>query len=209
VAEDEFTYRQWAGPRIAALGKTRQAAVALAVASRHLARLTEYLAAAGQDQTEAGRLLEKAWASLDGHEPLTPDELGEFYSSFAPAPPRDVPDVEQPGVMIASEAFLALVGAIHCVIHGRAREAASVLENGRVAALVAAGAEGEARELALQRRQLDAAASICDMRELVTILRRQEDPMLKQAARPIVHSRRAAGWSAARPRAAQSLAGKP
>jgi hypothetical protein len=173
VAEDEFTYRQWAEPRIAALGETRRAAVALAVASRHLAKLTEYLAAVGQGQTEAGRLLEKAWASFDGQEPLTPDELTEFYSSFAP--PRDVSDAERPGVMIASEAFLALVGAIHCVMHGRAREAVSVLESGRVAALAASGVEGEARELALQRRQLDAAASTPGMQELVTVLRRQED----------------------------------
>jgi hypothetical protein len=176
VAENQSAHRQWAEPKIAALGETRRAAVALAVASRHLAKLTEYLAVAGQSQTEAGRLLEKAWASFDGQEPLTPEELAGFCSHFAPPAPRDVPDDERPGVLIASEAFLALTGAIHCVLHGRAREAMSVLENGRVAALVADGTEGAARELALERRQLDAAASISDMQELVTVLRRQEDP---------------------------------
>lgn len=176
MAEDESTHRRWAEPRIAALGETRRAAAALAVASRHLAKLTEYLATVGQDQTEAERLLEKAWASLGGQEPPTPDELAAFWSDFAPPPPRDVPGDDRAGVLIANEAFLALVGAIHCVMHGRAREAVSVLENGRMAALVADGTAGAARELALQRRQMDAAASISDLQELVTVLRRQEDP---------------------------------
>jgi hypothetical protein len=51
-----------------------------------------------------------------------------------------------------------------------------VLGDGRMAALLADGTEGAARELALQRRQLDAAESISGMPELVTALRRQGDP---------------------------------
>ena len=171
-----MTHRQWAEPRIAALGESRRAAVALAVASRHLAKLTDYLAAVGKDQAEAGRLLDKAWAALGGQEPLTADELARFWSGFAPPAPRDAADDERPMVMMASEAFLALVGAVHCVIHGRAQEAVSVLESGRVAALVADGTEGAARELALQRRQLDEAASIPGLQEPVTALRAQGDP---------------------------------
>jgi hypothetical protein len=168
-----LAYRQWAEPRIAALAEARRAAVALAVASRHLAKLTDYLAAVGQDQTEANRLLEKAWVSLDGQERPTSDELGEFLLSFAPLAPRDVSDDERPGLMIASEAFGALVSAVHCAMYGRAQEAVNVLEDGRVAAQLAGGTEGAVRELALQRRQLDAAASISDMHELVIVLRRQ------------------------------------
>lgn len=175
MAEDESSL-QWAEPAIAALGETRRAAVALAVASRHLPKLTEYLAAVGKDPAEAGRFLERGWASVDGQEPLTPDEVVEFWSDFAPPPPRDVPDEERPGVMIASEAFLALVGAFHCAIHGQSREAVNVLESGRMVALVAGGTEGVARELPLQRRQLAAATSISDMRELVTVLRSHEIP---------------------------------
>ncbi len=79
-------------------------------------------------------------------------------------------------MMIASEAFLALVGAFHCAIHGQSREAVNVLESGRMVALVAGGTEGVARELPLQRRQLAAATSISDMRELVTVLRSHEIP---------------------------------
>lgn len=176
VTEDELSLRQWAEPGIAALGETRRAAVALAVASRHLPRLTQYLAAAGRDPAEAGRLLERGWASVVGQDLLAPDELAEFLSGFAPPPPRDVPDEERPAVMIASEAFLALSGAVHCAIHGSSREAVHVLGNGRMAALLAGGAEGVARELALQRCQLHAAASIADMQELVAALRRQEMP---------------------------------
>jgi hypothetical protein len=176
VAEDELALRRWAEPRIAALPESRRAAVALAVASRHLAKLTDYLAVAGKDQTEAERLLDKAWAALGGQEPLTPDELFEFWSGFAPPAPRDAPDDERPMVDMASEAFMALIGAAHCVIHGRTREAVHVLGDGRMAALLADGTEGAARELALQRRQLDAAESISGMPELVTALRRQGDP---------------------------------
>jgi hypothetical protein len=174
VAEGESVHRQWAEPAIAALGETRRAAVALAVASRHLAKLTDYFAAAGKDPAEAERLLAKAWASLGGQEPPTPDEMAEFWSNFAPPPPRDVPDDERPGAEIASEAFLALLGAIHCAVHGRAQEAVHVLENGLLAARFADRAQGAAREMALQRRDLDAAASISGVQELVTVLRRQE-----------------------------------
>jgi hypothetical protein len=174
VAEDGLTHHQWVRARIAALAENRRAAVALAVASRHLAKLTNYLAAVGQDQTEAGRLLEKAWATLDGQEWLTPDELLEFCSNCAPPAPRDVPDDERPGAMMVCEAFCALLSAIHCAMHGRAQEAMNVLENGRVAAQLADGTEGAVRELAIQRRQLDAAASIPDIQELVTVLRRED-----------------------------------
>jgi hypothetical protein len=171
-AEDALAHRDWALPRIAALAETRRAAVALAVASRHLAKLTSYLAAIGQDQTEPGRLLEKAWGSLDGQEAPTPDDLLEFWSNFAPPAPRGVSDHERPGVVIACEAFGAVLSAIHCAIHGRAQEAVNVLEDGRVVAQLTGGPESADRELALQRRQLDAAESVSDLRELVTVLRR-------------------------------------
>jgi hypothetical protein len=172
MAEDALAHREWAKQRIAALSETRRAAVALA-----LAKLTDYLAAAGQDQTEAGRLLEKAWASLDGQERPAPDEMVEFFSNFAPPAPRDVSDDVRPGVMIASEAFGALVSAIHCAMHGRAQEVVNVLEDGRIAAYLAGGTQGAVRELALQRRQLEAAASICDIEELIAVLRREEDDL--------------------------------
>jgi hypothetical protein len=175
MAADGLAHREWAEPRIAALAEIRRAAVALAVASRHLAKLTDYLAAVGQGQTEAGRLLEKAWASLDGQERPTPDEMVEFWSNFAPPAPRDVSDDVRPGVMIANEAFGALVSAVHCAMHGRAQEAVNVLEDGRMAAQLAGGTEAAVRELALQRCQLEAAASISDMQELVAVLRREED----------------------------------
>jgi hypothetical protein len=102
VTEEERSHRQWVEPSVAALGETRRGAVALAVASRHLAKLTDYLTAAGKDPAEAELLLEKAWMSLGGQEPLTPGErTGEVQLSQArcrrehehpvlPAP-RDVP----------------------------------------------------------------------------------------------------------------------
>jgi hypothetical protein len=176
VAEDELALRQWAEPRIAALGESRRAAaVALAVASRHLAKLTDYLAAAGKDHADASRLLDKAWAALDEQEQLTVDDLFEFCSGSARPVPLDALDDERQMVMMASEAFIALIEAVHCVIHGRAGVAVNVLESGRMAALLADGVEGAARELALQRRQVDAAASISGMQDLVKALRCQGD----------------------------------
>ena len=77
---------------------------------------------------------------------------------------------------IASEAFGTLLSAIHCAMYGHAQEAVNVLEDDRMAAQLADWTEGAVRELALQRRQLNAAASVSDMHELVTVLRRQEDP---------------------------------
>lgn len=111
--------------------------------------------------------------SLDGQKSLQPNDVVEFFTNFAPPAPRDVSDDERPRVEIASEVFLAVVGSAHCTIHGRSQEVMGVLQSGRLAALFAGGENDAEQELQLQRRQLDQATSISDIKELLALLRRQ------------------------------------
>ena len=69
VTEDGLVHHQWVEPRTAALTEARRAAVVLVVASRHLAMLTDYLAAVAgtkRKPTDWSRRPGRLWTDRSG-----------------------------------------------------------------------------------------------------------------------------------------------
>lgn len=154
--------------RMAALTAEARSAIALSVARRLLPALSAYLSAVGGDPEQPRALFGQAWASLYGGVPPTPDQLAALFESAPPAP-RDVPSEAQHEARIASEAFLALAAAIHCTIHHQVREAVSVLEDARSAALDRGGEAAVVEERQLQDAVITLAESVRDYRELLRL----------------------------------------
>ena len=159
--------------RMAALTADARSAVALSVARRLLPALCVYLSAVGRDPEQPRALVGQAWASLYGGVPPTPDQLAALFESAPPAP-RDVPSEAQREARMASEAFLALAAAVHCTIHHQVREAVSVLEDARYAALDRGGEAAVVEERQLQDAAITLAESVGDYRELLHLLKPAE-----------------------------------
>lgn len=159
VVDHRESERQRLRQRMSGLRPEARAAVALAIASRVLPALESYAVSHGLDAEVAAILLDRGWDSLLGADRLDPDDLMAVWA-LAPPAPRDVPEPDRQEVAVASEAFLALAGALHSVVHSRPHEALSVLEDGRLAALHANGDTGVSEELAFQDQAISVAESV-------------------------------------------------